>query len=111
MSESSLNIIAQPILEDLSHDESHDRLALEMRVERAFYQAGCALRELRDRRLYRSTHNSFEQYCQDRFGYTRRRGDLLINSAMIVDNLKQDPKPDKNRDQFVHIFHLDYCRF
>ncbi|PSB09316.1 hypothetical protein C7B62_13610 [Pleurocapsa sp. CCALA 161] len=46
---------------DLTHDESRDRLALERKVERAFYVAGVALAQLRDRRLYRSTHSSFER--------------------------------------------------
>jgi hypothetical protein len=46
--------------EALSHDEQRDRLHLERKVERAFYEAGKALQELRDRRLYRSTHKNFE---------------------------------------------------
>jgi hypothetical protein len=92
---------------DLTHDESRDRLALERKVERAFYVAGVALAQLRDRRLYRSTHNSFEEYCQDRFGYTRRRGDYLIGSSQVVDNLKQEPQnnsePNQNREPLVLI--------
>jgi hypothetical protein len=92
---------------DLTHDESRDRLALERKVEQAFYIAGLSLAQLRDRRLYRSTHNSFEEYCQDRFGYTRRRGDYLIGSSQVVDNLKQEPQnnsePNQNREPMVLI--------
>ena len=92
---------------DLTHDESRDRLALERKVEQAFYIAGLSLAQLRDRRLYRSTHSSFEEYCQDRFGYTRRRGDYLIGSSQVVDNLKQEPQnnsePNQNREPMVLI--------
>ncbi|WP_323808738.1 hypothetical protein [Nostoc sphaeroides] len=43
--------------------------------------------ELRDRRLYRSTHKTFEEYCKDRFGYSRRQPYLLMEAAVIFDNL------------------------
>jgi hypothetical protein len=73
--------------EELSQEEERDRLLLERKVERAFYEAGLALRQLRDRRLYRSTHQSFEEYCQDRFGFKRRHPYQLIDAANVVDNL------------------------
>lgn len=78
--------------DELSFEDERDRLKLEREVERAFYRAGCALRELRDRRLYRSTHKTFKEYCQDRFGFTRRRSDYLIGAAEVVDNLSGEPK-------------------
>ena len=71
----------------LTVEEESDRLHLERKVERAFYQAGMALMELRDRKLYRSTHATFEDYCRDRFDYTRRRPYQLIEAALIYDNL------------------------
>jgi hypothetical protein len=72
---------------DLTHDESRDRLALERKVEQAFYIAGLSLAQLRDRRLYRSTHSSFEEYCQDRFGMKRRHPYRLIDAAKVVNNI------------------------
>jgi hypothetical protein len=42
------------------------------RGERAFFEAGKALTKLRDRRLYRSTHKTFEEYCRDRFAHSRQ---------------------------------------
>ncbi|HHP7231135.1 MAG TPA: hypothetical protein ACFCUY_09780 [Xenococcaceae cyanobacterium] len=71
----------------LTTEEEGDRLHLERKVERAFYEAGMALMELRDRRLYRSTHATFEDYCRDRFDYTRRRPYQMIEAALIYDNL------------------------
>ncbi len=76
------------VVEELSPEEEADRQRLEERVERAFYESGLALKELRDRRLYRNTHKSFEQYCQDKFGYERRYPYYLIDAVDVVDNLR-----------------------
>lgn len=73
----------------LSVDEERDRLHLERKVERAFYEAGMALKQLRDRRLYRSTHKTFESYCRDRFGYGRDAAYLKIVAAEVYDNLNE----------------------
>lgn len=73
--------------EALSPDEERERHRLEQKVERAFYEAGAALRQLRDLRLYRSTHKTFEEYSQERFGYSRRHPYRLIDAASVVDNL------------------------
>ncbi|MBE9039349.1 hypothetical protein IQ235_00880 [Oscillatoriales cyanobacterium LEGE 11467] len=81
---------------ELSYDEKRDRLHLERKVERAFYEAGRALRELRDRRLYRSTHKTFENYCRDRFGYSRRKMDYLIAGVEVVDNLEMRTNCSQN---------------
>lgn len=43
--------------------------------------------ELRDRRLYRSTHRTFEEYCRERFGHSRRQSYLLMDAAVVFDNL------------------------
>ncbi len=74
-------------LEELTIDEERLRHRLEIRVERAFYEAGSALRDLRDKRLYRSTHKTFEEYCKDRFGFTRYTAYNKIASATVFDNL------------------------
>ncbi|WP_317111783.1 hypothetical protein [Chroococcidiopsis sp. SAG 2025] len=76
------------VLSELDEDEERDRHRLELRVERAFCEAGKALAELRERRLYRSTHKTFEAYCQDRFGFTRRHVNYLIAGSQVVENLQ-----------------------
>ncbi|MCH2232173.1 MAG: hypothetical protein MK105_17690 [Crocinitomicaceae bacterium] len=73
--------------DELTYEEERDRLHLERKVERAFYEAGKALQELRDRRLYRSTHANFEGYCLERFGFKRRHPYRLIDAAQVFDNL------------------------
>jgi hypothetical protein len=81
---------------ELTEDEQRDRLHLERKVERAFFEAGKALAQLRDRRLYRSTHKTFEEYCRDRFGHSRRQSYLLMDAAAVFDNLVE------KCDQFDH---------
>jgi hypothetical protein len=61
----TIEVVAVEIRE-LTPEEQNERLNLERRVERAFLEAGQALMELRDRRLYRSTHQTFEEYCRVR---------------------------------------------
>ncbi len=83
----ALNHTPVEVVEELSPDEEFDRQRLELKVERAFYESGLALKQLRDKRLYRSTHNNFEQYCQDRFGYNRISAHYKITASEIFDNL------------------------
>ncbi|WP_422394263.1 hypothetical protein [Nostoc flagelliforme] len=87
-------IIDVPAVEvpELTEQEQSDRLHLERKVERAFFEAGKALMELRDHRLYRSTHSTFEEYCKDRFSYNRSRSYQLIDAAIVVDNLHKCPQ-------------------
>ena len=73
--------------DELTHEEARDRGNLERKVERAFYEAGKALQELRERRLYRNTHKTFESYCQERFGHSRQKANFLIAGAKAYDNL------------------------
>ena len=91
--------------EELTEDEQSLREHLERKVERAFYEAGSGLRELKERRLYRSTHKSFEEYCRDRFNYSRDMAYLKISAATVYDNIqkflptigRQIPMPTNDR--------------
>jgi hypothetical protein len=53
----------------------------------AFYEVGNALLTIRDSRLYRVTHGTFEDYCRDRWGFTRMRASQLIEAADVVKNV------------------------
>ena len=75
------------VVEELSAEEESDRQRLELKIERAFHESGKALTELRSRRLYRSTHKTFEEYCQERFGFTRAAAYYLISAAEVMNNL------------------------
>lgn len=49
-----------------------------------FVEVGDALAEVRDLRLYRSTHETFEAYCEQRWGLSRKRAYDLIGAAEVV---------------------------
>ena len=83
---------------ELTEQEINDRLHLERKVERAFFEAGKALAQLRDRRLYRSTHRIFEEYCRDRFGYTHRRVNYLIAGSVVFDNIVTGTNCSQNEE-------------
>lgn len=96
-SESEPVIALVEVVEELTEEEAASRHRLELRIERGieqiertFYEIGKNLAELRDRRLYRSTHKNFSSYCQERFQHkmTRRKADYLIVAAEVVDDLK-----------------------
>ncbi len=80
---------AEVVRDELTEEEESDRSNLERKVERAFYEAGRALQELRDRKLYRSTHKSFEEYCRARFGYGKNNANMKILAASVLDELEK----------------------
>jgi hypothetical protein len=51
---------------------------------KTFIEVGEALLEIRDRRLYRDTHPTFEDYLADRWGISKRHGNRLIQSAEVA---------------------------
>lgn len=73
-------------------DEEKARLKeLEAIVEQGlqtFYEVGKALVEIRDGKLYRETHKTFDDYCRDRWGIARRTVDRYISAAQVLENLR-----------------------
>lgn len=53
----------------------------------SFYEVGSALLTIRDSKIYRGTHGTFEAYCQDRWQMSRPRAYQLIEAAKVKDNL------------------------
>ncbi len=49
----------------------------------AFLKVGLALAKVRDSRLYRAEHATFEAYCESRWGFTRTRAYELMSAANI----------------------------
>lgn len=59
----------------------------EARIERGlatFVDVGQALLEVRDGRLYRAEHGTFEDYCRERWGMSRQRAGQLIDASEVV---------------------------
>ena len=54
-----------------------------------FFDVGTALMVVRNDRLYREEYGTFEDYCQQKWGWTRQRANQLIASADVVANLAE----------------------
>ena len=96
---------AVEVVEELTEEELADRHRLELKVERAFFEAGLALRELRDKRLYKNTHRTFEEYCQNRFGFNRTSAHYKIGAAQVFETLftfsKQSEPEEVSKQMFT----------
>jgi ParB family chromosome partitioning protein len=80
--------------EIISGAEAQRLMALETTIERGLYtfvEVGNALLEIRDSRLYRTTHGTFEDYCRERWGMKRSYAYELIDAAGVVGNLSGIP--------------------
>jgi N6-adenosine-specific RNA methylase IME4 len=75
---------------ELSLTELSRRDELEQVIELGlgtFIQVGSALAEMRDARLYRNTHTTFEDYCKERWNMSRFYAHRLMDSAEVATNL------------------------
>ena len=65
----------------------HDLVACEAVIERGlatFVEVGAALLRIRDGRLYRETHATFEDYCRERWGMSRIHAHRLIEASEVA---------------------------
>jgi hypothetical protein len=53
-----------------------------------FVAVGDALCEIRDAKLYRASHGTFEAYCKDRWQISKSQSYRLIDHAIIVGALE-----------------------
>lgn len=77
--------------DELSAAEKTDLRRHEAIIRRGlgtFYTVGKALAEIRDRRLYRQTHPTFEAYCRSRWEMGVRRVHQLCGAAEVIDSLQ-----------------------
>ncbi|MEH1836189.1 MAG: hypothetical protein V7L29_30075 [Nostoc sp.] len=85
----------QIILPDALHKSSD--------CERVQYNTGDG-----DRRLYRSTPRTFEEYCRDRFGYSRRQPYLYNCLEMQQGHIKLEPAAMAERATPAKIIEVDF---
>jgi len=74
----------------LTKDEADRMLSLESAIEqgvKTFVEVGAALMEIRESRLYRVSHKTFEAYCKERWDMSKTNANRLIGSATVVENL------------------------
>lgn len=77
-------------VEALTVPEVDRKAQLEATIERGmqtFVEVGLALMEIRDGRLYRAEFGTFEEYCQERWGWGRAHAYRLIDAAQVVENV------------------------
>ena len=54
----------------------------------AFYKVGSALLRIREERLYRKTHETFEDYCRDKWEIGRSTAYQYIDSVKVIENVR-----------------------
>ncbi|NJL04998.1 MAG: hypothetical protein HC911_08855 [Chloroflexaceae bacterium] len=75
---------------ELSFDEQDELRRCELIIERGlktFFEVGAALARVRELRLYRTTHATFEAYCQDRWDFSKTYANNLIAATSVRENL------------------------
>lgn len=78
----------------LMEDERRDLAACELAVDHlrvAFWAAGKALQVIRDGRLYRTTHATFEEYVEERWEMSRRQAYRLIEAWPLAERIGMCP--------------------
>lgn len=78
------------VVEPLSAEERDRFQYLEQKADAALIDLGEAWAEIRDRRYYRESYDSFEAYCKDRLNRTRRSVDYAIAASQIIKNLTEN---------------------
>jgi len=76
--------------EALTVIERNNLVELEATIQKnltAFYEVGFALMQIRDNRLYREIYGTFEEYCKEKWNFTRSYAYRLIASSEVADNL------------------------
>jgi hypothetical protein len=74
---------------------------------RNFVEVGNALMRIRDLRLYRDTHQTFEAYLSDRWDLSRQYGYQLIASAQAAENVSAIGRHPDNERQVRLLAQLD----
>jgi hypothetical protein len=75
----------------LSQPEQLELLQHETTVQqglKSFFEVGKALATIRDKKLYRASHATFEEYCRGRWNIGRRSAYQLIEAAEVVENVR-----------------------
>ena len=86
---SDIGIVAE-VLAPLTRTELSRMGQLEETIRhsmQSFVKVGEALKEIRDGRYYRSTHDTFETYCKEQWDFGRQYAFLMIGSSDVVANV------------------------
>jgi hypothetical protein len=78
------------IMEILNIDESHELERCEVVIKQGlqtFIEVGQALRTIREKRLYRISFKTFEDYCVGRWAFKKSQAYQLIDASVVISNL------------------------
>ena len=73
----------------------------------AFFEIGKALITIRDKKLYQLTHDTFEDYCRDKWDFRKSHAYRLIESAKTIENLSPIGDIPTNEAQVRPLTKLD----
>lgn len=76
-------------MEAITLTESKRLTELEETIQKGLTNSYNALREIQEKRLYRSEYETFEQYCKAKWGTSRRRAYQLIDASKVIENVNQ----------------------
>jgi hypothetical protein len=85
----------------LSPEEKARLAACEATVQRglhAFIEVGSALQTIRDQRLYRGTHTTFEAYCREKYRIERAHAYRLIDASAIALDVSDSETPPPTKE-------------
>ncbi len=77
-----------PSKRDMNREELAKAEATIAKGKQTFMDVGLALMDIRERRGYRFTHPTFEDYCQAKWGWTASRSRQLIGAVETVRELE-----------------------
>lgn len=80
-------MVAQRKPSGLSREERQTLETCEEKISSSFVALGDAIRTIRDRRLYRADFDTFEDYCRERWGWTRQHAYQLMAGAEVAATL------------------------
>jgi hypothetical protein len=92
----------------LTPGEARHLAALERRIEKGvaiFHEVGQALLDIRDQRLYRQSHETFEAYLRDRWDMARDRAYQLMGAAEVVNVVPEGPVNEAQARELVPVMH------
>ena len=79
--------------EVLPEAEQQRRVELEAIIEarlQAFVEFCLAMHEIKAKRLYRSTHRTWEAYCEDNLGLCRRTGIQYADAGEVIEIIQEN---------------------
>jgi len=105
MSAATLNLPAtasQLDGDNLSADEKQELAQHEGTIEKGMktvFDVASAMAGIREKRLYRETHKTFELYCDQRWGFSKTHANRMIAGASVLEDLTPIGVKPKNLEQ------------